>query len=313
ERIIDGIKVFGEGSAIEGIDEVLQQELGAEVSHFDQLNGVRVSGKAYLTSETALHYLANFGAVLNPIGLKLNQTKASKESSGKLINTLLFVALAIAFVVMATLSALKLLKYNKLKNEEAAIEAHIAQMEDIEGIAQQYEASVASYNIVKSFSDGTVSDNEMVLQFIKDLEKALPSDAHIRKFDSVDGVVAFEVTGTTKKEVGDVIIKLKALPYVSGVGLTAMKDELAPYKMYPPETMPILEFSDNEGHVVDPESFERSVIFPLVVALKNEAGTAVSDEVAAALAGTTTVDLSGATGDAAPVESAPETVEEVLP
>ena len=135
ERIIDGIKVFGEGSAIEGIDEVLQQELGAEVSHFDQLNGVRVSGKAYLTSETALHYLANFGAVLNPIGLKLNQTKASKESSGKLVNTLLFVALAIAFVVMATLSTLKLLKYNKLKNDEAAIEAHIAQMEDIEGIS----------------------------------------------------------------------------------------------------------------------------------------------------------------------------------
>ena len=77
--------------------------------------------------------------------------------------------------------------------------------------------------------------------------------------------------------------------------------------------MPILEFSDNDGHVVDSESIERAVIFPLVVALKNEAGTAVSDEVAAALAGTTTVDLSGATGDAAPVESAPETAEEVLP
>lgn len=308
ERIIDGIKVFGEGSAIEGIDEVLQQELGAEVSHFDQLNGVRVSGKAYLTSETALHYLANFGAVLNPIGLKLQSTKASKESNGKLVNTLLFVALAIAFVVMATLSTLKLLKYNRLKNEEAAIEAHISQMEDIEGIAQQYEASVASYNIVKGFADGTVSDNEMLLQFIKDLEKALPDDAHIDKLAAVEGVVSFEVTGTTKREVGDIIIKLKALPYVSGVGLTAMKDELAPYKMDPP----ILAMSDGEGHVVDPEEFERQVIFPLVVQLKNETGTAVSDEVAAALAGTTTVDLSGATGDGAPVETAPAE-EEVLP
>lgn len=308
ERIIDGIKVFGEGSAIEGIDEVLQQELGAEVSHFDQLNGVRVSGKAYLTSETALHYLANFGAVLNPIGLKLQQSKASKESSGKLVNTLLFVALAIAFVVMATLSTLKLLKYNRLKNEEAAIEAHIAQMEDIEGIAQQYEASVASYNIVKGFADGTVSDNEMLLQFIKDLEKNLPDDAHIDKLAAVEGIVSFEVTGTTKREVGDIIIKLKALPYVSGVGLTAMQDELAPYKLEPP----VLPLTDGDGHAIDPEEIERQVIFPIVVQLKNETGTAVSDEVAAALAGTTTVDLSGATGDGAPVETAPAE-EEVLP
>lgn len=308
ERIIDGIKVFGEGSAIEGIDEVLQQELGAEVSHFDQLNGVRVSGKAYLTSETALHYLANFGAVLNPIGLKLQSTKASKESNGKLVNTLLFVALAIAFVVMATLSALKLLKYNKLKNEEAAIEAHIAQMEDIEGIAQQYEASVASYNIVKGFADGTVSDNEMLLQFIKDLEKSLPDDAYIDGLQSVEGSVTFEVTGTTKREVGDIIIKLKGLPYVSGVALTEMQDELAPYKLDPP----ILVMGDDEGHVADPETIERQVKFPILVQLKNETGTAVSDEVAAALAGTTTVDLSGATGDAAPVETAPAE-EEVLP
>ncbi len=307
ERIIDGIKVFGEGSAIEGIDEVLQQELGAEVSHFDQLNGVRVSGKAYLTSETALHYLANFGAVLNPIGLKLNQTKASKESSGKLINTLLFVALAIAFVVMATLSALKLLKYNKLKNEEAAIEAHIAQMEDIEGIAQQYEASVASYNIVKTFADGTVSDNEMVLQFINDLEKILPSDAKISAFNAVNGTCSFMVRGTTKREVADIIIKMKKLDYVDGVGLSTVSDGMAPF------AVGVNQFYDEMGRVVEDVEFERSVEFPLTVQLTNSQGTAISDEVAAALAGTTTVDLSGATGEGAPADAAPETVEEVLP
>lgn len=308
ERIIDGIKVFGEGSAIEGIDEVLQQELGAEVSHFDQLNGVRVSGKAYLTSETALHYLANFGAVLNPIGLKLQATKASKESSGKLINTLLLVAVGIAFVIMATLSALKLLKYNKLKNDEASIEAHIAQMEDIEGIAQQYEASVASYNIVKGFADGTVSNNEMLYQLLLDLEKSLPSDARVQKLTSVDGVVTLEIVGTTKEEVADIIIKLKGLDYVSGVAPTTIKDELAIYYLDPP----LAEIPELQGMTLEEAGLNRAVVFPLVIQLKNSQGTAISDEVAAALAGTTTVDLSGATGDAQPAP-APAAEEEVLP
>ena len=209
---------------------------------------------------------------------------------------------------MATLSTLKLLKYNKLKNEEAAIEAHIAQMEDIEGIAQQYEASVASYNIVKGFSDGTVSDNEMLLQFINDLEKSLPDDAQIAKLVAAEGTVSFEVTGTTKEEVADIIIKLKGLDYVSGVGLTTVKDETALFFTNPP----LVDIPDLDGQTAEEVGFKGVVRFPLVVQLKNSTGTAVSDEVAAALAGTTTVDLSGATGDNTPVEIAPAE-EEVLP
>lgn len=302
ERVIDGIKVFGEGSAIEGIDEVLQQELGAEVSHFDQLNGVRVSGKAYLTAETALHYLANFGAVLNPIGLVITQGRTKEQKSG-LVNKLLIAALIVAVLVMGTLSALKLVKYFGLKGTEALIEADIQSMEDIEGIAQNYEDSVAAYKVVKEFADGTSSDNELLLQFVNDMEKALPSDAHIDKLQAVDGVVAFEVTGTStelgKEEVADFIVKLKALDYVNGVMLTKVEDELAPYR-------PDVEVLSPEDYIAQfmPEGQNNNnaeielpyaVSFPLQVQLKNAQGTAISDEVAVALAGSTagTVDENG--------------------
>lgn len=316
ERVIDGIKVFGEGSAIEGIDEVLQQELGAEVSHFDQLNGVRVSGKAYLTSETALHYLANFGAVLNPIGLIITQGRTKEQKSG-LINKLLIAALVVAVLVMGTLCALKLVKYFGLKSTEQFIEADIASMEDIEGIAQNYENSVAAYKVVKEFADGTSSDNEMLLQFITDMEKALPSDAHIDKLQSVDGVVAFEVTGTSaelgKEEVADFIVKLKALDYVSGVMLTKVADDLAPYR----SDVEVLSLDDYyaaahipEGQRAEDVEAPFEVVFPLQVQLKNAQGTAISDDVAVALAGSTagsTTDENGNTVETAPAE------EEVLP
>ena len=296
ERIIDGIKVFGEGSAIEGIDEVLQHERGAEVSHFDQLNGVRVSGKAYLTSESALHYLANFGAVLKPIGLTVTQTK-TKEQSSKLANTLLIIALAVATVVMGILCGLKWFTYWGLKQTETRIETEIAAMEDIEGIAQNYEDSVAAYKVVKEFADGTVSDNEMVLQPFNDMERVLPSDAHIDKFSSVDGLVSFEVTGTSetlgKEEMADFIVKLKELDYVSGVMLTTASDVLAPYR----EDVNVLELEDLLAQYQVPVGadfeLEYAVVFPLTVQLKNAQGTAISDEVAAALSGATNVDLSG--------------------
>ena len=283
ERIIDGIKVFGEGSAIEGIDEVLQSELGAEVSHFEQLNGVRVSGKAYLTAETALHYLANFGAVLNPIGLTVTQAK-SKESSSKLVNTILFVLLGIAVVVMGTITALKLVKYFGLRAEEKLIEEDIASMEDIEQIAQNYENTVEAYKIVKNFSDGTVSDEEMVLQLVLDLEKILPSDARVDNFVSENGEVAFDVTGTTKDEVADLIVSLKGLDYVEQVLLAEIKDEEAPF------TLGILAPEEDDEETTDEEGNEiekvPEVIWPIAVQLRNRKGTEISDEVATAIAGT---------------------------
>lgn len=307
ERIIDGIKVFGEGSAIEGIDEVLQSELGAEVSHFEQLNGVRVSGKAYLTAETALHYLANFGAVLNPIGLTVTQAK-SKESSSKLVNTILFVLLGIAVVVMGTITALKLVKYFGLRAEEKLIEEDIASMEDIEQIAQEYEKTVDAYKTIKNFSDGTVSDEEMVLQFIKDLEVIMPQDARVDKFMSEDGTVTFDVTGTTKDEVADMIVALKGLDYIDGVLVKDIKDDNAPY------TLGIL-VPEEDNNANDDEDGEDEnapeVIWPIAVQLRNRKGTEISDEVATAIAGTgvsVTPDSSG------PNDQTTTTVEEeVLP
>ncbi len=298
ERVIDGIKVFGEGSAIEGIDEVLQQELGAEVSHFDQLNGVRVAGKAYLTAETALHYLANFGAVLNPIGLTITVSK-SKEQSSQLVNKLLFVALGIAVVVMGTLSALKLVKYFGLKTAERLIEEDIAQMEDIEQIAQEYEKSVESYKIVKNFADGTVSDNEMVYQLVCDLEKILPSNAYIDQFDSQDGIVSLQLTTSEKDAVADVIVALKELDYVQGVVLTDGTDEWAEYALHITELQEGEVFNIHGQDYENIEDFDRPVIFPLEIHLKNSQGTAISDEVAAALAGVTTVPDADAEGGSA--------------
>jgi hypothetical protein len=287
ERIIDGIKVFGEGSAIEGIDEVLQSELGAEVSHFDQLNGVRVAGKAYLTAETALHYLANFGAVLNPIGLTVTQTK-SKESNNHLMNILLFAAVGIAFVVMASLCTLRLVKYFGLRAQEKLIEADIAQMEDIEQIAQEYENTVDAYKIVKEFADGTVSDNEMVYQLILDLEKILPSDARIDDLASEDGLVAFEVRGTEKDEIADMVVALKKLDYVDTVILSDAQDDNVAYFLGIVDPVEDEDMGEEEA-----EALEREVIFPITVQLRNRKGTELSDEVAAAISGVTAADISG--------------------
>ena len=225
DRIIDGIRVFGEGSAIAGIDDVLRQELGAQVTHFSTLQGIKAGSKSYLTSETALRYLANFGAVLNPIGLNLNRGK-TKENVSKTADKILYALLAIAILAAVIWSSLTLIKYYGKVEEKATLEQKIADIQDVEQIAANYESTKAAFESVKAFADSTNSNNELVLQFIEDLEKILPKDTILNCFNATGGFVSFKVLTDSKESVADAIVEMKELDYVQSFEIPSYTEEV---------------------------------------------------------------------------------------
>ncbi len=225
DRIIDGIRVFGEGSAIAGIDEVLKQELGAQVTHFSTLQGIKAGSKSYLTSETALRYLANFGAVLNPIGLNLNRGK-TKENVSRTADKVLYALLVVAILAAVIWSVITVVKYYGKVGEKTYLEQQIAAIQDVEQIAADYESAKAAFESVKSFADSTNSNNEIVLTFINDLEKILPTNMRLNNFKSVDGVVSFSVLAPDKESVADMIVAIKELDYVQSYSLPSYTEDL---------------------------------------------------------------------------------------
>lgn len=214
ERIIDGIKVFGEGSAIAGIDEVLQQELGAEVTRFDQLQGIKVNSRSYLTADTALRYLANFGAVINPIGLTL-QTAKSKERASKAANKILYLLFALAFVIALSVVAVYMFQYYDAKRENDRIVAEIAEKEVARQIEAEWEEAGQAFNIIADFDNNTHSDNVMVTKFFDDVDAGAPKYLLIDEFKSEDGVCKFKFVAPTKESVADFIVFLSNLDYVN--------------------------------------------------------------------------------------------------
>ena len=254
DRIIDGIRVFGEGSAIAGIDEVLKQELGAQVTHFSTLQGIKAGSKSYLTSETALRYLANFGAVLNPIGLNLNRGK-SKESVSRTADKILYAILIVAIVAVVGWVVWSMVAYYGTKAVKEKLEADIKAIEDVEQIAADYESAKAAYDSVMAFANSTYSNNELVLQFIQDLEQKLPKDTIINNFSSVDGFVEFAVTTPNKEAVADVIVAMREIDYVQSFSIPALAEEEG--------EIPGIE--DAEGEEADTTETEDEETVPTVV------------------------------------------------
>lgn len=218
ERIIDGIKVFGEGASIAGIDEVLKQELGADVTRFNSLQGIKVSQKSYLSSDQALRFLACFGAVLNPIGLTIDTGKG-KEAASANFDKIMYALIALAALVMLSICGFTYFKYKVAENDVSNKKKQIEQLQVAEDVANQYQETLNAYNTVKMFTDTTHTNNVVLLQFIRDLERIMPTGTTVNELSATDGVVSFKGYATSKEALADFIVQIKSLDYVDSFAI----------------------------------------------------------------------------------------------
>ncbi len=227
--LLQGIKVFGEGSAIAGIEKILERELGAPVQHFENLAGVSIKGQAALTAEEVLRYLPNIGAVINPIDLEVEYGDSSVSTMGSAeAMKFLTVVLVLEVIVMAAWVIYTAVKNNDALEEQARLNREIENISDIEAIALEYEAAYNELAVVEAFEESTHSDNEKLLQFILDMEVLMPTDTKIDDVTAEDGDVSFTITSgwhdVTKNEIADVIVSLGNLEYVTNLTIPSFQE-----------------------------------------------------------------------------------------
>ena len=225
DRIIDSIVIFGEGSAMAEIDEVLQKNLGAEVSRFDTIEGIKVSDKANLSAKKALRYLANFGALFSSRGLAIGNISDDEEEEhpgkGGVIGML--VAFAVVAIVMMGIVAWVEIKYYTEEAVIASLKAEEDELSVYEEYALEYSDLAESYNSVKAFDDSTHSDNTMLLTFIDDLETILPKGVRFERIRSVDGAITFHVVAPSKACVVDMLNQIDEFEYVESVNVPGLE------------------------------------------------------------------------------------------
>ncbi len=250
---LQGIRIFGEGSAIAGIEKILERELGAPVQHFETLSGVQIKGQAALTAEEVLRYLPNIGAVIQPMQLKLDLGR--KESSISSDSTFKFLVgvLCVATVAMAGWSGYTYKEFKDREKQKADLEAKIEAIKDIEEIAKAYEEAMLQYQIVDAFDKSTYSDNEYILDLFTDMEALMPEEAYLREFQAVDGQVEMIIVDswdiTTKNTLADAINQLSTREYVYDFMADAYAEEYVTLFLskYDEETgEPVYVLADNE-------------------------------------------------------------------
>ena len=230
EHPVERVFIIGDVSSINGLPELVNNEMDYDVEVVGSLRGVEIKNHKILSDEIVSNYLANIGAVLAPIGIALPQAgKKGKEKSG---GGLPWWILIFAAVVAAAMCGGILFVYFTSKSENENLLAQINAIEDVTELQNRYDQAQADLATMESWYDTTKGANETLPRLIEDLEKVQPSAVSISKFTSQAGQVTISGFSYGKPAAAEYLIQLKKLPYISDVKIEYLNEDIENYSAH---------------------------------------------------------------------------------
>ncbi len=215
EHPIERVFMIGDISSVNGLPELINSEMDYDVEVVETLRGVEIKNHKILSDEIVANYLANIGAVIDPMRIAISQDKKTGEKvAGERLPWWMLIFAAVVAIAMC--GAILFIYFTK-KNENDSIRSQIAALGDVETIQQQYESATGDLEKLKAWYDTTKGNNESMIKFIWKLEEIQPSVVSIQRMTSNNGEVTIEGSSYGKPAVAELIMQIKALPYISDV------------------------------------------------------------------------------------------------
>ncbi len=231
EHPVERVFIIGDVSSINGLPELVNNEMDYDVEVIESLRGVEIKNHKILSDEIVANYLANIGAVIAPVNLLLPQAgKKGKEKAGG--GGLPWWMLIFAGVVAGAMCGGILFVYFTSKNENENLLAQINAIEDMTELQNRYDQAQADVQTMESWYDTTKGANETLLRFIEDLEKVQPAAVSISHFSSQEGQVSINGSSYGKPATAEFIIQLKKLPYISDVKIEYLNEDIEDYSAH---------------------------------------------------------------------------------
>ena len=224
EHPIERVFIIGDVTSVNGLAELIDSEMDYEVEVVEALRGVEIKNRNLLSDEIVANYLANIGAVIDPVRITPPTEKKATEkvTSEKMPWWILIIAAVLALLMCGGI----LFLYFTEKNQNDNLKAQIMALGDVEDYERRYNASQEDLTALKTWYDTTKSANESLSKFFADLEKVMPREVAITKFNTNGGQVTIEGTSYGKPPVAEFVIQLKKLPYVQDVRMDVLTEAI---------------------------------------------------------------------------------------
>ncbi len=210
---IDKAYIVGNATYILGLEELFKNSLNAPVESISFLKGVIADKKTYVEETTLTAYIANIGAVIAPINFVPKELAESKKKGGADFDQMKLV-LGLAIAGAALLIVIPYVQMTMAKNEMEDAKARLEGILSIEGVMEDYYNVKAKYDDVNNFRLMTINNNDVICEFITDLEEVMPKGVQLVEMNIEDGYVEIKGEAFNKYSVAKFIQQVRSIENV---------------------------------------------------------------------------------------------------
>lgn len=210
DNTIEKVYLTGEAMNILGLESLLVNEFFHNTEQIKKFRYIGVASNFRFEASMIAKYISCVGGIYDPVhfqsDIELQKKKNDRSNAYLLIG---LVASVIVGIVMLAIPFLERLTY---KNDIDSKKTQIEGLKGVEIIVDDYYNSVDKVNDVNNFVNMTVNPDDYILEFIKALEKGMPSHVSISSLSITNGQVNISASTSTKQTVAKFITQLKSMP-----------------------------------------------------------------------------------------------------
>ncbi len=267
---IDKAYVSGFGGSFAGLSELLSKALELPAEPLKDIKGTQLV--RYFKDQNFGEFLTCIGAAIAPIGLLSEREKDKKSMSllpgeEDMFKVCILVAAACVIGAVA-LFAVSFLRYRTAAQEQTRLNDRIEDLADAETVYKEFLQQKYTYTKLSYFMASTVTFNEQLVDFIREMQEKMPSSLNVQSFAaSMDGVT-MSVTVADKKDAAKMIQQFRTFESVASVEVQALTDSNAVMDGQVIEEEPKVSFSisvmykgmgqDNAAPVIEEPAAEQT-------------------------------------------------------
>ena len=216
----ESIVLCGMGGQVQGLAELLTQELGQKVELLTKIT--RYSVPETNKNEGLFLYIA----VMDPVKSGLNLMEKTGRKQKEVKETLsgawvVFGVGALAAVALATAGVGARIYQT---HEQERLNQRIAEEQSIEDVYAAYNNAKSQYDNFQSMYAYTNTPNEGLEAFIQEMEEKMPSSITVETFSSTGSQVSFSMRVASKSEAANTLIQLRTFDSLSSVTTTGIDE-----------------------------------------------------------------------------------------
>lgn len=216
----ESIALCGLGGQVQGLTELLTQELGQKVELLTKIT--RYSVPDTNKNEGLFLYIA----VMDPVksGLNLMEKTGRKQKEVKETLSGAWVVFGVGALAAVALAAAGVGARIYQTHEQERLNQRIAEEQSIEDVYAAYNNAKSQYDNFQGMYAYTNTPNERLVAFIQEMEEKMPSSITVETFSSTGSQVSFSMRVASKSEAANTLIQLRTFDSLSSVTTTGIDE-----------------------------------------------------------------------------------------